>query len=409
MKASGDSAFAAEARQVRFIAVGNRMNVQASTTEQSFAAELERIVELAVPSLATDRPNLVALGEILGLPLALTGRRGYLSRRMHTSNVAISMLALGYARRMLHYRRQYSQISLVRSLLLSLSDVLYRPFVTTLGRLAATHSIYLSASTITPRVHCSTTTLDISRFGRRYSDKVFLPNGPEVYNTGFLWGPDGSLIGTTNKVFLTESEKTTLDLTPGNLDDVRVFETAIGNIGMAISLDAFTPDYLRHLDNQGACIVIQNDANDQLWASASKTADWQPQEWLNSVLGCLQDEYPHLYFNICPMQVGNFFDLAFDGQSTITQKSERDPNPYCNFVGNEGFVHTVTGAALKGEILAMAPWVVEDPIREMPNLSVAERRAALMQVGKQLLPGGARANQYPETAIWADVAVPITK
>ncbi len=83
-----------ETRPARFIAIANRINLQAAVSEQSFAAELERIVGMAVPHLAQDRPNLVVLGEILGLPLALAGRRGYLPRLMYTSNVAISMLAL---------------------------------------------------------------------------------------------------------------------------------------------------------------------------------------------------------------------------------------------------------------------------------------------------------------------------
>jgi Carbon-nitrogen hydrolase len=396
-----------ETRPARLIAVGNRINLQVATTEQSFSAELERVVRMAVPHLAKDRPNLVALGEILGLPLAITGKRGYLSRHMHTSNVAISMLALGYARRMLHYRRLYPGISLVRSLLLSLSDVMYRPFEATLSRLAARHSIYLAATTVTPHVHCSTSTVDINRFGRRNAGKVYLPDGPGVYNTGFLWGPDGRLIGTTDKVFLTDSEKATLDLTPGELENVNAFETEIGKIGMAISLDAFTPEYLQTLDSLETCIVIQNDANDQLWASPSKTYDWQPQEWLNSVLGCIQDDYPRLYFNICPMQVGNFFDVTFDGQSTITRKSGNEPDPCCNFVGNEGFVHTVTGKAMKGDILAVSPWVEEDPNISRSEMSLAERRAALEQVARQLLPGGSRANQYPESVIWADVDVPV--
>jgi len=396
-----------ETRAARLIAVGNRISLQAAATEQSFATELERIVGKAVPHLAKDRSNLVVLGEILGLPLALTGRRGYLSRLMHTSNVAISMLALGYGRRMIHYRRLYAGISLVRSLLLSLSDVMYRPFVSTLSRLAARHSVYLSASTITPHVQCSTSTADISRFGRRHSGKVFLPDGSGVYNTGFLWGPDGSLIGKTDKVFLTDNEKAILDLTAGDLDSVQVFETEIGKIGIAISLDAFTPEYLQKLDNLDACIVIQNDANDQPWASPSKTCDWQPQEWLNSVLGSVQDDYPHLHYNVCPMQVGNFYDVTFDGQSVITKKSDRNPDPYCNFVGNDGFVHTVTGKAMKGDILAVSPWVIEDPIKTTPEMSLAERRKALEQVARQLLPGGARANQYLESVIWADVDVPV--
>ena len=394
-------------RPARLIAVGNRISLAVAATEQSFAAELERIVAMAVPHLAGDRPSLVVLAEDLGLPLALSGKRGYLSRHMHTSSVAISMLALGYGRRMLHYRRLYPGISLMRSLLLSLTDVLYRPFVSTLSRLAARHGVYLAASAVSPHVYCSTSTADISRFGRKLSGKVYLPAGPGVYNTGFLWGPDGNLIGTTDKVFLTDSEKETLDLTPGDLDAVRAFETEIGKIGIAIGLDAFTPEYLQKLDSSGACIVIQNDANDQPWAGPSKTCDWQPQEWLNAVLGSLQDEYPHLHYNICPMLVGNFFDVAFDGQCTITKKTDCEPDPYCNFVGNDGFVHTVTGKVMKGEILAMAPWVVEDPIKTTPGMSLVERRKALEQAARQLLPGGARANQYLESVIWADVDVPM--
>lgn len=402
-----DNHFMGETRPARLIAVGNRISLQAATTEESFSAELERIVGLAVPHLANDRPNLVVLGEELGLPLALAGKRGYIPRRMHTSSVAISMLGLAYARRIFHYRRLYPGISMVRALHLSLADVMYRPFTSTLSGLAAKHSIYLSACTNTPRVHCSTSTADISRFGRRNSGRVYLPDGPEVYNTGFLWGPDGNLIGTTDKVFLTESEKTILDLTPGDLDQVRPFDTEIGKIGIAISLDAFTPGYLQELDSQGTRIVIQHDANDTLWAAPCKTWEWQPQEWLNSVLGSLQDDYPNLYYNVCPMQVGNFFDITFDGQSSITKKSDHEPDPQCNFVGNDGFVHTVMGKALKGEFLAIAPWVVEDPRKARHEMSLAERRSALEQVSKQLLPGGSRANQYPESVIWADVDVPV--
>jgi hypothetical protein len=396
-----------ETQPARLIAVSNRMNLHTATSEESFAAELERIVEMAVPHLAQDRPNLVVLGEVLGLPLVLAGKRGYLARLMHTSNVAISMLTLAYARRIFHYRRLYPGISLLRALFLSLSDSLYRPFVTKLSQLAARHSVYLSASSIVPHIRISASLLDIGRFGRRGMSKVYLPDGPGVYSTGFLWGPDGHLIGTTDKVFLTGSENSILDLTAGCLECVEAFETEMGKVGIAGSRDAFTPEYLQRLDGQRARIVIQHDANDLLWAAPCKTCEWQPQERLNSVLGCLQDDYPNLHYNVCSMQVGHFFDIAFDGQSTITKKSDREPDPCCNFVGNDGFVHTVTGKAMKGEILALAPWVMEDPICTTPEMSLAERRKNLEQAALQLLPGGSRANQYRESVIWADVDVPI--
>ncbi len=399
--------YVGETRPARLIAVGNRIDLKAATSEATFTAELERIVGLAMPHLASERPNLVVLGEVLGLPLALSGKRGAVPRRMRTASVAMSMLALGYTRRMLSYRRTFPGISLVRALLLSLADTLYRPFTETLSQLAARHHIYLSATTITPHVYCSTDPLQVARFGKKQVGRVYLPADPGVYNTGFLWGPDGSLLGTTDKVFLTESERSTLDLTPGDLADVRPFDTELGRLGIAISLDAFTPAYLRRMDEQGVQIILQNDANDGVWAGPSKTWEWQPQEWLNSVLGSLQDEYPNLLFNVCPMQVGNFFDILFDGQSTITAKSQHAPDARCNFVGNDGFYHTVTGKPFTGRVLACAPWAIDDPVCTNPTPSLTERRAHLQQYGKQLSPGGARTNQYPETAIWADVDVPI--
>src|SRR3984893_5826008 len=107
------SSFNSATRSARLIAVGNRISLRAAASETLFSAELERIVSLAVRHLSRERPNLVALGEVLGLPLAVGGKRVYLPGRMHTSNVAITMLALGYTRRILHYRRLYAGISLV--------------------------------------------------------------------------------------------------------------------------------------------------------------------------------------------------------------------------------------------------------------------------------------------------------
>ena len=294
-------------KPARLLAVSNRINLQAAKTPQHFSAELERIVGLAIPHFAHDIPNLVVLGEVLGLPLALSGPQALLSRSMRRASNAITLLAPAYARRMLHYRRLYPGISLVRSLLLSLSDVLYRPFVTTLSHLAAKHHIYLSATTIVPHVQRSTSSVDIRHFGQRGATSVYLPESPGIYNTGFLWGPDGTLLSTTDKVFITESEQTTLDLMPGDLNAVQAFTTEFGKVGFAISLDAFTPAYLRRLDELEVRIIMQNDANDQLWTLPSKECTWQPQEWLNSVLGSVQEDYTHLAYNVCPMQVGNFF------------------------------------------------------------------------------------------------------
>lgn len=391
-------------RVVRAIAVGNRVNVRAWANAERAQAEIARIVGLAVPHLALGQPNLIVLGELLGLPGALMGLRGGIARRRRTAQQALLALALADAGNVLAMRRRFRGISPVRALLLSRADALYRPLAVALPRLAMRYQATIIAGTAAPLVARSTRARDIRRWGQAGADEVYLAASAEAYNMAFVATPDGAL-HRVNKVFPTASERATLDICAGRLDEIEVIATPAGRIGVAISLDAFTPAYLRHLDALGAEIVAQPDANDQLWVAPSKTCDWQPQEWLNSVLGSVQAEYPHLQANVCAMQTGNFFDVTFDGQSTITHAGDNSPAHVDNFVGNDGFIHTVTGQPLTGEVLAMAPWVIEDPITREPSLSLAERRAQLHAVGTTLLPGGPRAGQFREVAIWADVTL----
>ncbi len=65
----------------------------------------------------------------------------------------------------------------------------------------------------------------------------------------------------------------------------------------------------------------------------------------------------------------------------------------------------MTGEALVGGFLAVAPWVMIDPVAVEPHLTLSERRARLSALGRELLPGGGQANRYREAAIWADLSV----
>lgn len=387
---------------VRAVAVGNRITLPA--TEQAFVAELERIVALGAEHLAPDRPNVLVLGEVLGLPAAFVGQRSLLARRASTAQTAMAEMAVALLPRLLRIRRIWPGISLPRTLLLASADTLYRPFAETLSRLAAQYHSHLVATTLAPEVRRSDDPREIARWGARGAGSVYVPTGPEMYNAALIFGPDGALLERVNKVYLTSSEREMLDLTPGNLSDVRAIPTAAGRLGVAISLDAFTPDYLRRLDALGVEIVLQPDANDQPWAAPSKTWEWQPAEWLNSVLGSIQPLYPHLRYNICAMQTGNLFDITFDGQSSITSRdAPATTKPGGAFVGVDAAIHTVTNTPLEGGFLAVAPWVMIDPAAVNPGLSLPQRRERLAALGRELLPGGGQANRYRETVIWADI------
>lgn len=392
-------------RLIRAVAVGNRITRAAGATEATFNTELARIIGLAVPHLDPERPNLLVLGELLGLPAGLIGPRGGLARRAWSARSALALLALANGPRIARILRRWPGTPLPRALLLALTDTLYRPFVTCLSRLAALHRTHIVASTLAPRVRRSADPREIALYRHPRAYYCYAPTGPEVYNAAIVFGPDGAQLGRVEKVNLTPLERDTLRLTPGRLDDVRAIPTAAGRLGVAISLDAFTPAYLLRLAEDGAEIVVQPDANAQLWAAPTQTADWQPQEWLDAVLGSVQPAYTGLRYNVCAMQTGLFYDLVFDGQSSITAAAPTPPDADAAhaFVGTEGYVDPRSGAAYLGRMLAVAPWVMDDPAVSHPGLSVAERRARLTEVGAALLPGGKRAGDFRESVIAADL------
>jgi hypothetical protein len=108
------------------------------------------------------------------------------------------------------------------------------------------------------------------------------------------------------------------------------------------------------------------------------------------------------------MQTGNLYEIPFDGQSSITaQRDEPLPKPATDrtFIGLDEHVNATTGEPLLGEFLAVAPWVIEDPVIHEPTLSLDERRKRLAETSVDLLSKGRKGNQYRETAIWADLFV----
>ncbi len=77
-------------------------------------------------------------------------------------------------------------------------------------------------------------------------------DGPAIYNTSVLIGPEGELIGKYRKVTLPRTE-ISAGVTPG--DEYPVFETKIGKIGMMICYDGFFPEVAQRLTDHGAEII----------------------------------------------------------------------------------------------------------------------------------------------------------
>jgi predicted amidohydrolase len=77
-------------------------------------------------------------------------------------------------------------------------------------------------------------------------------DGPLIYNTAVLMGPDGKLVGKYRKVCLPRSE-VEQGVYPGS--DYPVFDTRFGKVGMMICYDGFFPEVARELSNNGAEVI----------------------------------------------------------------------------------------------------------------------------------------------------------
>lgn len=364
-------------RQFRAIAVQPRWAATDFFTARAFRAWLRSQLEAARPHLAPDRPNLVVLTELNGLPLVLRGA-GWAARlgTFERAAAALFLARLPAALPVLLRER----VSPIRALQLAASSENARLYLETCRDLAREYGVYLcSGSAPMPRYALGKGSKEVSR-------------APGILtNQTALFGPQGDLIGVADKIHLTPAEEAGgVDLSPGELPELRVFPTPVGDLGVAISLDAFRADVISRLEEGGCTVLLQPDANAAPWTALEglppDPADVrdQPVAWLESSWAVTTGG-KSIRYAVNPMVVGNLLDLTFDGQSAITGRAEDAPEP-------RGYALT----APRPGFIALAPWVAEG--------SPEELRAA----GRQLAAGSGhpRENAYREDLLWADLELP---
>ncbi|MCP2014804.1 putative amidohydrolase [Deinococcus sp. HSC-46F16] len=368
---SGD----ARPRHFRALAVQPHWSAGDFVSADAFRGWLRGQLELARPHLAADRPNLVVLTELNGLPLVLRGVP--LAVRAGTFERAALLLFLRHFPRALPVLLR-ERVSPIRALQIALSGENAQLYLETCRDLAREYRVYLCCgSTPMPRFR-----LEEGRVRRE----------PGVlHNETVLLDPQGDLIGVADKVHLTPAEEAGgVDLTPGPLEELRVFPTPVGDLGVAISLDAFREDVTSRLEAQGCTVLLQPDANGAPWTDLeglppdpSDVRD-QPVAWLESSWQATTGGRS-IRYAVNPMVVGNLLDLTFDGQSAITGRAEDAPEfrSYALTEPRPGFI-------------ALLPWVEEG---EPERLRAAGRERAAGS-------GHPWENSYRTGVLHADLTLP---
>ncbi len=447
------------ATPVRIFAVGHKVRIEDAITYQTFHDKMAALMDAALPGraalvqagvddvashLAPVDPTapvqaLVVFPEDAGLVAALIGSRGAPARAAAGAIPAIAGLLVPYTDQRAYYDAKYPGQPLVRTLVLALTDTLYRSFYETFRELAITHGVYLATCANLPparRVEEASEPGLVAQLrdpdepGRTYAYEAM---SPFPYNTTLVFAPDGQvlvpdgagglrrspletggvILGSTNKAYLTPIEQPP----PGNdlglslrfapVRDMEVLDTPVGRLAIVISKDAWMIDVNDRFAAKGANLILQPEAFSE-WGYA--VSPWQPDIFKEGGFATLQKN-AGFRVNVNASMTGNFFDITFDGQTAILGRRQKtDPGPL-------GPANTWIGQNPDTGFLALAPWIVPDPGIGSPGLSLAARRALLAAEGAKLLPAsgvscggslvaGACENGYREAIVWADVDLP---
>jgi predicted amidohydrolase len=449
----------AGAGPVRIFAVGNKQRIADAVTYGTYhdkmAALMDRqfprrddFVQQGVDDVASHlRPSdpsapqtaLVVFPEDVGLVAALIGTRGAAARQQTTAAAAIGSLAASYEPQVDYYAAKYPGQPPVRTLMLALTDTLYRSFYETFRELARDYGVYVAATiNAAParRVEAAADPAlvallrDPDEPSRSYAYEAV---SPRATNTTFVFAPDGEVLvpdgrggtlrspsqtggvirSSTEKAYLTPIEQpppgetASLHLAFGAVRDMEVLDTPAGRLGIVISKDAWMPDVNDRFAAKGANVILQPEAFSS-WAYDA--SPWSPDNFKEGGFATLQKIQSFLV-NVDASMTGNFFDVTFDGQSAILgRKRKADPGPL-------GPQNAWIGQNPDTGFLSVAPWIEPDPGIADPALTLADRRALLAADGRNLLPGsgvacpdslavGACENGYREAIVWTDVTLP---
>ncbi len=408
---------------------------------------LECLMEdLVQPYRKQGQPTLVVFPEDMGLPTVAMGVRGATARAQSGSvasaaseavplglGAALGQLNLAYSTQIAAYQARFGPIDPRKQLFVAATDTFARAVNVTFSDIAKQYGVYVVVSNNQATYRETHNPVEVALFSDPSvrTDVAYVATSSRVTNSTFLWGPDDvdrsapdgmkNLLFRNEKVPLTALEKDLIGLDEGPRSGPAARANAGGpqiagfKVGLATSLPAFAYGYpygkrpkgfkpcadtvvsfAACQDAQGVTLQIQADANPGRWAATTLAGNWQPLEWMSSVWRAVTDPTVNFKYDVTPMMNGNLMDLVFDGQSTISARGAKVAPMM--FVGNDQLgpddaADMGVYVGRKPEFLAMTPW----------SGGSGNDRAELEGEAAALAPHGARAGEYTQTAVFADL------
>jgi predicted amidohydrolase len=293
---------------VNLVAVQAQISLSVYESPETFRRWVLEMTEKAVQGLPA-APTLVAFPEMIGFPLLLA----FVEKRTLQDTMlrqALQRFLKGHWVEVIQHALKHRHFSLSAVFLPSAVPA-YLAYKNAFAEAAKTFGATLVAgSSLLPHI-----TEEPSR-GTHITN-------PKVYNTSFIFSPTGQLLGRSQKLYLTPGMESRLGLARGRLTDLHVMQTPVGKIAVPICLDAFYTSVIDHLDGLGAEIVVMPSANPLPWQGrwAANPSLSEGEAWMKYALAQQLQNRSYIRYGVNPMLVGQVWDVAFEGCSSLVHKT----------------------------------------------------------------------------------------
>ncbi len=243
-------------------------------------------------------PDIILFPEDIGTGLVGLGTPGL--ARTPSLRLAMIMAALRNATAVMPLLRQPAS-SLPWALVTALAKRMRDVYIGTFSEVAARHEVHIAAGSIL--------------LPRENNDSGC------IYNSSYLFGPDGGVLGRADKVNLIELEgQGGLDLAPAAADDLHPWRTPVGTFAPIICFDAWDRDLVGRLVAEGAQMLLVASANPKPWTAAEAA-----------------DRASGMYARVAELRVpgaeafgvGHLGGLPFEGRSWIVAPDPETPGGAC--------------------------------------------------------------------------------
>ncbi|QDG49960.1 hypothetical protein FIV42_04160 [Persicimonas caeni] len=395
--------------RARLFVPSYRIDFDALSSHRAFREHIHEMVhEKVLPCRAEASPNVVVFPESMGLPMWLIGDKASAARGFSESTQALTAMVGQVQQAYTYYGEKFPDTSITSRFVLAMTDPVVRATYDTFGRIADRYDLYVSVTVDLPDFQKTTDASVVSRLADPdfdTHDYAYEATSPKVHNRQILFGPDGEVVDETLKTYVTAMELDQLALAAGDFTDIHPMQTPWGRTGVVISKPAWMPDVQDRLDDLGAEVIFQPEAFFGGWVpplppdTPEEQVRWEPDLFMLGGWNLVQ-RAPRATHNFVSQLTGNFFEMTSDAQVQIIEKAARASGSG-EFVGQRG--------PLSGNTF-IGPWVVEDPGLSEPNLTLAQRRERLRDVGAKLLPGSGDPleGEYVQGMWAADLSGPAT-